>query len=490
METIRTFQLEDITLDYAIYGRGEVNTTRVAALTEIYKERPETFEPIRLWVDGGVIKLCDGFARYLAAQTAGLPEVAGFIDEALQTAHDAKRASMQYNTREKDSIPKGRIDAYIIESYKKNMTVREIQIDVNRDTHYISEILKPFRELDAWIRDLNIIRLHLAGHTDAEIAEELAEQFDEKITLQRVHQIRSNLLLEQQILTILHEARPDYCAIRDDRLGPYLLNPWGPPPLNFSFDVLSELDMVEQEFDAVDSQGDVRTYWAFSSKIAQQYGTEGYPGRIPGQIVECLLHLYTKPFDHVYDPFAGGGTTLDVCKAYFRRYWGSDIAPLATRRDIRQHDILSGTPRFFPQGYRMHFIMLDPPYWAQKKGDYSADATNLANLPLAQFYDALDTVLTTCKGLLAPDGVMALIIGPTQNGQRYDHALDIAERLRRLGLRVINRLIVPYSTQQTRGYHITQMRETNRTAETNAKKRVCKRYREVLVMQSAEKEEP
>jgi DNA modification methylase len=194
--------------------------------------------------------------------------------------------------------------------------------------------------------------------------------------------------------------------------------------------------------------------------------------------------------DNVYDPFAEGGTTLDVCKAYFRRYWGSDIAPLATRRDIRQHDILRGTPRFFPQGYRMHFIMLDPPYWAQKKGEYSADATNLANLPLEQFYEALDTILTTCKGLLAPDGVMALMIGPTQNGQRYDHAFDIAKRLDSLGLTLINRLIVPYSTHQTRGYHITQMREANRTAETNAKKRLCKRYRDVLVMQSAESEGP
>jgi hypothetical protein len=127
--------------------------------------------------------------------------------------------------------------------------------------------------------------------------------------------------------------------------------------------------------------------------------------------------------------------------------------------------------------------MLDPPYWTQKKGEYSADVTNLANLPLSQFYEALDRVLTTCKGLLAPDGVIALIIGPTQNGQRYDHAIDIAKRLDRLGLTLINRLIVPYSTQQTQGFHLTHRREGTRTAATTAKKRVCKRYREVLVLQ-------
>jgi len=480
MDTMREFPLGEITLDYSMYGRGEVNVTRVAALTEIYKERPETFEPLRLWVDGGVIKLCDGFARYLAAQAAGLIQVSGFIDETIQAAREAKRASMQHNTREKDSIPRGRIDAYIIESWRDGMTAREIQVDVNKDNNYIYAVLKPFREMETWIRDLDILRLHLAGHTDAEIVEGLGG----KISLPRVNQIRSSLFLQEQIITILEEDREDYVAIRDDRLGPYLLNPWEPPPLNFSFDVLSGLDVVEHELEDVDPQINVSTYWPFSSKIAQQYGTESYPGRIPGQIVECLLHLYTKPFDHVYDPFAGGGTTLDVCKAYFRRYWGSDIAPLATRRDIRQHDILQGKPDFFPRGYHMDFIMLDPPYWAQKKGEYSADVTNLANLPLTQFYEALDTILTTCKDLLAPDGVMALIIGPTQNGQRFDHAIDIAKRLDRLGLALINRLIVPYSTAQTKGYHINQMREVNRTAETNAKKRLCKRYRDLLVMQA------
>jgi hypothetical protein len=480
METMREFALDEITLDYSMYGRGEVNAARVAALTEVYKERPETFEPFRLWVDSGVIKLCDGFARYLAAQAAGLTQGAGFIDETIQSAQHAKRASMRHNTREKDGIPKGRIDAYIIESWRDGMTAREIQIDVNRDNNYIYAVLKPFREMEAWIRDLDIIRFHLAGHTDAEIAEELGRG----LTRGRITQIQDNLFLQEQIITILEEERDDYVAMRDDRLGAYLLNPWGPPSVNFSFDILSGVELGERELEDVDPQLNVSTYWPFSSRIEQRYGTENYPGRIPGQIVECLLHLYTKPCENVYDPFAGGGTTLDVCKAYFRRYWGSDIAPLATRRDIRPHDILQGKPDFFPQGYRMQLIMLDPPYWGQKKGEYSADTTNLANLPLPQFYEALDTILITCTGLLAPDGVMALIIGPTQNGQRYDHAIDIAKRLDRLGLTLINRLIVPYSTGQTQGYHVTQMREVNRTAETNAKKRLCKRYRDVLVMQA------
>jgi hypothetical protein len=480
METMREFLLGEITLDYTIYGRGEVNPTRVAALTEIYQERPETFEPIRLWVDDGVIKLCDGFARYLAAQAAGLPEVAGFIDETIQTAWEAKSASMQHNTREKDGLPRGRLDDYIREAYRQRLTVREIQTAVNKSHAYIGAVLKPARDMDEWIRHLDILRLYLAGRTDAEIAQELGDAMSQQV----VHYTRTNLILQKQICTLLQESRENYVALRDDRLGSHLLNPWEPPSITWSCEGLSELEMVEQALDGGDPQLHGSTYWALSSTTQAQYGTEAYPGRLPGQIVEGLLHLYTQPFGHVYDPFAGGGTTLDVCKAYFRRYWGSDSAPLPIRREIHQHDILKGAPAFFPQGYRMDLILLDPPAWAPKTGASATDATHLAHLPLPHFYEALDKVLTTCKGLLAPDGVMALLIGPTHHGRHYDHAMDMATRLGRLGLTLINRLIVPDSTQQTQGDHLTHMREANRTAERNAHKRLCNRYREVLVIQT------
>jgi DNA modification methylase len=41
-----------------------------------------------------------------------------------------------------------------------------------------------------------------------------------------------------------------------------------------------------------------------------------YPGQIPSQIVENLLWYYTKPFDVVYDPMAGGGTTICIVKQH------------------------------------------------------------------------------------------------------------------------------------------------------------------------------
>ena len=41
-----------------------------------------------------------------------------------------------------------------------------------------------------------------------------------------------------------------------------------------------------------------------------------YPGNIPQDIIEQLLYYYTKPFDVVFDPFSGGGITIDACKKW------------------------------------------------------------------------------------------------------------------------------------------------------------------------------
>ena len=40
--------------------------------------------------------------------------------------------------------------------------------------------------------------------------------------------------------------------------------------------------------------------------------------------LDNLLYLYTQPFNMVVDPFAGGGSTIDICKKRFRRYFVSD----------------------------------------------------------------------------------------------------------------------------------------------------------------------
>ena len=50
--------------------------------------------------------------------------------------------------------------------------------------------------------------------------------------------------------------------------------------------------------------------------------------------VDNLLYLYTQPFDEVVDPFAGSGSTADLCRKRLRRYWVSDRLPVVGREDV------------------------------------------------------------------------------------------------------------------------------------------------------------
>lgn len=232
-----------------------------------------------------------------------------------------------------------------------------------------------------------------------------------------------------------------------------------------------------QEIKAPDS---LQTFnlWNFQNND-DRYGIEGYPGRIPGQIIENVLHYYTKPFDTVVDPMAGGGTTIDVCKAMGRRWRAYDINPV--RDDIKRHDIIAGFPVMtsgFPaEAKGCNLIFLDPPYWKQKQGDYSGDETNLANLQLEEFNHAMQQIFQSALDVLAPGGVLAVIVGLTQSkGTIYDHAVKFSYILERVGFEFSNRVIVPYTTQQAQPYHVTDARNG---------RYMLKLYRDLLIYRKA-----
>ena len=164
--------------------------------------------------------------------------------------------------------------------------------------------------------------------------------------------------------------------------------------------------------------------------------------------VDNLLYLYTQPFDVMVDPFAGGGSTIDICKKRFRRYWVSDRKPIVEReKDIRPWDLTSGLPPL-PRWKDVKLVYLDPPYWKQAEGQYSKDESDLANMPLEQFNDALASTINGFAKKLT-DAHIALIIQPTQwkapARQYTDHVGDM---LRAVKLPVAMRYSVPYESQQ------------------------------------------
>jgi hypothetical protein len=196
---------------------------------------------------------------------------------------------------------------------------------------------------------------------------------------------------------------------------------------------------------ATDFDIPIYNIWKFKEKSNEV----AHFGNTEITIVDNLLYLYTQPFDVVVDPFAGGGTTAGICKKRFRRYWVSDRKPAPEHAgNIRQHDLTDGLPPL-PRWKDVKLVYLDPPYWKQAEGQYSNDATDLANMPLEDFNAALSGLIKDFAKKLESGARIALIIQPTQwkspERQFTDHVGDM---LRAVNLPVEMRVSCPYESQQ------------------------------------------
>jgi len=175
----------------------------------------------------------------------------------------------------------------------------------------------------------------------------------------------------------------------------------------------------------------------------------GHFGNSEVRWVDNLLYLYTDPLDTVVDPFAGGGSTIDICKKRFRRYWVSDRKPVPERAaQIREHDVTAGLPSL-ARWQDVKLVYLDPPYWKQAEGQYSNDPSDLANMPLEKFNQALAGTINGFAKKLSSGAVIALLIQPTQwkapERQYTDH---VADMLRLIKLPLDMRISCPYESQQ------------------------------------------
>lgn len=201
-------------------------------------------------------------------------------------------------------------------------------------------------------------------------------------------------------------------------------------------------------------------------------GQQSYFGAVPPQVLENLLWFWTEPGEIVIDLFAGSGTTVDVAKAMGRRVWASDIRGnhYSPHLPIHQHDATAGWPDDAPR--KADLVFLDPPYWQQAAGRYSAEPNEMAEMDLAPFYESWAAV---AKAAMEHSGRVAYIISPTQldDGSVIDHATDMIAPFKENGWRVERRIIVPYQTQQATGQQVEWARKN---------KRLLKLYRDLVVL--------
>lgn len=208
--------------------------------------------------------------------------------------------------------------------------------------------------------------------------------------------------------------------------------------------------------------------WPFQNAA----GESSYFGKMPPQVVENLLWLYTEPGQTIVDPFAGGGTTIDVAKRMGRRVWASDRKPSTPTLPIHEHDIATGWPTAAPK--RADLILLDPPYWKQAAGRYSDDPEDLGNMTLEDFEASWASIVASCAEHLSDGGHLAYIVSPAEDVDRVvDLALLMYDGCRRAGLSVERRIIVPYQTQQATGQQVEWARR---------ERKLLKLYRDLVVV--------
>lgn len=153
----------------------------------------------------------------------------------------------------------------------------------------------------------------------------------------------------------------------------------------------------------------------------QQYGDEvmgdpRFEGRTPAWVIWNLLQRYTRAEDLVVDPFAGGGTTLDVARSLGRTVRGFDLAP--AREDIERADA-----RALPLAdASVDFFFLDPPYSthldyakgaAPRAGDLGAlDAFEPA------YFEAFERVFAELERCLKDRRYLALYVSDSYKKKR------------------------------------------------------------------------
>lgn len=212
----------------------------------------------------------------------------------------------------------------------------------------------------------------------------------------------------------------------------------------------------------------VTNLWRFQECDAR-FGAE-HPGRVPGQVIANLLHYFTEEGDLVVDPFAGSGTTIDVCEWMRRKCLAYDVTPV--RKDVKKRDAADGLAK---EARGATIIYLDPPYWRQFDEDepYSKEKADLANLKWHEYEKAMTVVLQDALESARVGGCVAAIASQTQvKGRVIDLPFLFERVLDRAGGEFAAKIVVPFAQSQFTG------------PQTDGAKKgryVLKAYRELIV---------
>jgi len=348
--------------------------------------------------------LIDGYHRLKAHQLAGIEEIEVEILQ-VESEKELKKLAYKYNAAHGIQLTDDEKRKYAVEMAEE-MTNEELGLILSVDQSTVSRWTKNKREDMEAERNRKITQLYLrAWNTQQGIAKELG-------------------VAQQTVSNVIDSTKNVHLQDFGKTFKPYVYNIWN---------------------------------------IQKQDNAMARFGAFPQVFMENLLHYHTEPLDIVYDPFAGGGTTVDACKKLLRRYYCTDRVIVAGREDdIREHDIRKGVPDELP---KPGMVFLDPPYSLLAKGEYSQDSEDLGNMEVDSFFDEFHSFINDLLKKKRP-GRIAYVIRPfwnTANGdwKWIDPMLEFY-RMVSGSYDIECRYVMPYSTEQYNGLWVNRAKESQK----------------------------
>jgi DNA modification methylase len=395
---IKKIKLSEVIFDESIYPRKTHNVSKV----QEYASNMESIEIMNNFIHISMNnKLLDGRHRHLAYLKNEVEEIQVYQHDIFDSLEEYKK-SIELNSSHGQQLSQEDKKQNVLSLYSKhNQSLETIAKIVSVRKKQVLDWTKVIRENEEKLLNEKIFELYMQCYTASEVSG--------LINVPRA-------TIDKKISTFAQKV-----------------------PGNF----LSKTHENDSEFKLP-----LYNIWNFAKKSNEV----SHFGNTEQTIVDNLLYLYTNPFDIVLDPFAGGGSTIDVCKKRLRRYYVSDRKPIVEReKEIRELDIVKELPGLNKRWSEVTLTYLDPPYWKQAENKYSKDKEDLANQSLEDFTKNICSVIDNIAKKQSK-GIIALIIQPTQwnaeNKQFTDHVFQIISNIKAKNLILENRVSCPYSTQQ------------------------------------------
>lgn len=207
---------------------------------------------------------------------------------------------------------------------------------------------------------------------------------------------------------------------------------------------------LREPSDSFEHKQEYGNYWDFKA-YDDRLGMPGVPGRIQGQVMTNLIHLYTEENDLIFFPFFGSGTGGDAARMLNRRYCGIDLfipEEVKNRHGeaLRKHNALEKWPI---DNEFAKMVIAHPPRWISKSGLSRENLPSLRNMDFDDYVGAIEIIASEANRVLPMDGKFAIILEQVnidEDGVPYeDLPLLCHEKAISPHFELVRRCVVPMS---------------------------------------------